>query len=428
MFKDKGGLDDRTTHEWRRTGPLSPLEPPRGGRTDKYGDASDRPERRSFDPAGDGKVRDLGNWERKGPLAPLSPSPTTEGSPREVRRRSPSDRTDRPEGTPRREYRERPPVERQPTAAERDNEWRKNARPDPPPMRERSIPTSPVVPQTRPKLELKKRSEGLPEPTTAMAETPITKSNPFGEAKPIDAEARLREVEERRAALKREQEEKVKKEAEERQAKEEAGRLAMVQEPEKVENPEAENPEAKKPEAENPEAERPEAERPEAENPEAEKPEAEKLEAEKPEAEKLEAEKPEAEYTEKPVKTERTLTSPREPREHRGFGGSGYRGDRGDRNDRGDRHDRHDRGDRHDRFERGGDRADKGHRPLPGGGREWRRAPEHPHSQGRRESRQETKSEGTTATVPAKVEPAEDGWSTVRTKKGRGGSKVATMT
>lgn len=273
-------------------------------------------------------------------------------------------------------------------------------------MKERSIPTSPIVPQTRPKLELKKRSEGLPEPTpTVVAETPTTKSNPFGAAKPIDAEARLREVEEKRAALKREQDEKAKKEAEERQANEEVERLAKVEEPEKAEIPEAEN-------------------------------------------------------TEKPAKPERTFPSPREsrePREHREFGRGGYKGDRTDRNDRGDRYDkvdrndrsdrhdkidRNDRGDRHDKMDRN-DRSDRGHdrferggggagqgnnRPFSGGGREWRRAPDHPPSQGRRESRQETKPQSTTAAEPAKVEPVEDGWSTVPTRKGRGGSKVATMT
>lgn len=368
--KDRG--DDRTAGEWRRSGPLSPMESSRGSRSDRYADrseAGDRPERerRSFEPAGDGKVRDFNNWERKGPLAPLSPPPpTAEGAPREMRRRSPSDRPpvgDRTESVQRREFRERPQVERQPTAAEKDNEWRKSARPDSAPMK----PTSPVVSHTRPKLELKKRSEVVTDatPASASADTPTSKSNPFGAAKPIDAEARIKEVEERRAALKKEQEEKAKREAEERKAQEEA---------EKAEK--------------------------------AAKEEAEKIEiAEK--AEKTEA----VEKTERPSRPDRNNTSPREPREPREFGRSGYRTDRGDRNDRGDRH---------ERFERGGERGDKGSR-YPAG--EWRRGHDQTPAQGRRDSRQEAKPQGP---EPAKADLSEDGWSTVPTKKSRGGAKVVT--
>jgi len=305
-------------------------------------------------------VRDFNNWERKGPLAPLSPPPqTAEGAPREMRRRSPSDRPpvgDRAEGAPRRD-RERPQVERQPTAAEKDNEWRKSARLD-----SASIKPTSLVPHTRPKLELKKRSEVVTDgtPASASVDTPTSKSNPFGSAKPIDAEARIKEVEERRAALKKEQEEKAKREAEERKAQEE-------------------NEKAEK----------------------AAKEEAEKIEiAEK--AEKTEA----AEKTERPARPDRNLPSPREPREPREFGKSGYRADRGDRNDRGDRH------------ERTGGGGERGGRASTV---EWRRGHDQVPAQGRRDSRQEAKPQ---AAELAKAEPSEEGWSTVPTKKNRGGKAL----
>lgn len=184
--------DDRTTGEWRRTGPLPPLEPTRrASGYERHGDRGDREEsgrrQSSFD-QGDGKIRDFGNWERKGPLSPLavtSPSGSEIGRRLGDRRRSPAPSVDG----------ERPQIERQPTAAEKDNEWRRGARPDPP---HRSTPASPVLAQIRPKLELKKRSElpietGTPTPGT-------DKPNPFGAARPIDTTQREREVEEKRAA------------------------------------------------------------------------------------------------------------------------------------------------------------------------------------------------------------------------------------
>jgi translation initiation factor 4B len=196
----KERADDRTTGEWRRTGPLPAIEPARRSGYERHGDREEGGRRQSSFNEGDGKVRDFGNWERKGPLSPLAPTSPTGDRPRvgdrEFRRRSPvpsadGDRSERGHG-----FRERPAVERQPSAAEKDNEWRRGARPDVPPQR--SAPASPVLAHTRPKLELKKRSEQPIE-----TETPATGSdrpNPFGGARPIDTTQREREVEERRVA------------------------------------------------------------------------------------------------------------------------------------------------------------------------------------------------------------------------------------
>lgn len=150
-------------------------------------------------------------------MAPLAPSPTSDRA-RVDRRRSPApsadgdrgDRGDRPHLP-----RERPAVERQPSAAERDNEWRRGARPDTPLQ---STPTSPVLPHVRPKLELKKRSE---QPIETVTPTSSDKPNPFGGARPIDTTQREKEIEERRlaaAAEKRAREEKAKDEKTAREA------------------------------------------------------------------------------------------------------------------------------------------------------------------------------------------------------------------
>lgn len=189
---------------WARQGPLPPLE---AARRDRFSEGGDR--RHSSYGHDDGKVRDFGNWERKGPLTPTTPTGPSDrdsrprSGDREFRRRvSPAPSA---EGGARKEFRDRPAVERAPSAAELDNEWRRGARPDP---TQRSIPSSPVIPQTRPKLELKKRSE-VPIET---APTPSSdKPNPFGAAKPIDTFQREKEIEQKRAAAaaaKREKEEK----------------------------------------------------------------------------------------------------------------------------------------------------------------------------------------------------------------------------
>lgn len=149
-----------------------------------------------MDREGESRVRDMGSWERKGPLSPLPPtSPTSERGghgDREFRRRSPAPDAEGRRGG----FRERPPAERQPSAAETDNQWRRSAQPP-----QRSTPTSPTVPHTRPKLELKKRTEAPVDTTTTPALTSGEKPNPFGAARPIDTLKREKEVEERRAAL-----------------------------------------------------------------------------------------------------------------------------------------------------------------------------------------------------------------------------------
>ncbi|KAF8542173.1 hypothetical protein BDD12DRAFT_400587 [Trichophaea hybrida] len=222
----KERADDRTTGEWRRTGPLPSIEQPsRRGGYERHGDREEGGRRQSSFNEGDGKVRDFGNWERKGPLSPLvATSPTGDrprGGDREFRRRSPAPSADgdRPERGGH-GFRERPAVERQPSAAEKDNEWRRGARPDVP---QRSAPASPVLPHTRPKLELKKRSEQPIEPETPTAGS--DKPNPFGGARPIDTAHREKEVEERRIAVaasrkaaeeKAREERKVAREAEEK--------------------------------------------------------------------------------------------------------------------------------------------------------------------------------------------------------------------
>jgi translation initiation factor 4B len=103
-----------------------------------------------------------------------------------------------------------PPMERALSAADRDNEWRRGARPDPP---AKSSPVSPIIPQTRPKLELKKRSELATETVTSPSAD--SKASPFGAARPIDTAAKLKEVEEKlaqQAAAKKERDEKLREE------------------------------------------------------------------------------------------------------------------------------------------------------------------------------------------------------------------------
>jgi translation initiation factor 4B len=180
------------THEWRRTGPLPPLASEQPRRVYEEGGREGGRRQSSFE--GDGRVRDFGNWERKGPLSPLSPTSEHGGRPRgdrEFRRRSPAPSAD---GDRQGGFRERPAVSREPSAAEKDNEWRRGARPD---ASQRSQPASPILPHTRPKLELKKRSE---QPVETTPTSSSDKPNPFGGARPIDTTQREKEIEERRAA------------------------------------------------------------------------------------------------------------------------------------------------------------------------------------------------------------------------------------
>jgi translation initiation factor 4B len=242
-------------NDWSRKGPLPDL-PSRGSDRQAsrgYGNdfGAERGERKERFPEGDGKVRDFGNWERKGPLSPI---PQTERAPREggrprtndgprgegfrERKSSPAAWGEgRPQGSqdgsrpPRREFQERPVVERAPTAAEQDNQWRTKMRPDAPaakspvPSRDGSeAPSSPAptqaMPAGRPKLNLAKRTVSeapdQPSPTTTSGDA---KASPFGAARPIDTAAKEREIEEKRLAAlneKHEAEEKAKAEAAEK--------------------------------------------------------------------------------------------------------------------------------------------------------------------------------------------------------------------
>jgi translation initiation factor 4B len=188
----------------------------------------------NFGGEGDGKSRDFSDWSRKGPLSPLPPregaGPREGGRPRNSdagveRRDSPAwgeGRSQDGSRPPRREFQDRPQVDRTPTAPEIDNEWRKGAKPDAPasreptPNKERSTPASPVVSNVRPRLNLAKRSESVvSSPTIASTPDASSKASPFGAARPIDTDAKLKEIEEKRVQAvkeKKEADDKIKEE------------------------------------------------------------------------------------------------------------------------------------------------------------------------------------------------------------------------
>lgn len=120
-------------------------------------------------------------------------------------------------------------VERAPTAAEQDNQWRTKMRPDvvPSPTNQASregseAPPSPAPGATptlasRPKLNLAKRTVTEQElPTTSN--TGDSKASPFGAARPIDTAAKEREIEEKKAIAAKEKKEAEDKAKEEREA------------------------------------------------------------------------------------------------------------------------------------------------------------------------------------------------------------------
>ncbi len=167
--------DDRTTGEWRRSAPVRSLEPMGG----------DRPRREFSDAPADNKVRDFDNWERKGPLSGASPRQSSSGFRERGMDREPREREFRPR--------------------ERESEWRGGALGS---NRggERDIAADQGAGATeRPRLALQKRSTSstAPTPVEAAASAATSKQSPFGAAKPIDADARLREIERRAAAQKR---------------------------------------------------------------------------------------------------------------------------------------------------------------------------------------------------------------------------------
>ncbi|KAL8735914.1 MAG: hypothetical protein Q9166_000476 [cf. Caloplaca sp. 2 TL-2023] len=285
--------DAREFNDWTRKGPLPDLPnqrrvSERGGfgaprsfdnsrSFDNVSEAgSDRSARRPFD-QGDGRVRDFGNWERKGPLQPTAPAPSGPPRPemsRPMSRDGPSLRRNSPawgEGRqgssdgsrpPRREFVERPPVERTLTAAEKDSQWRNNMRPDapaPPPARspamsnrDSSTPSSPLAapatlsstaapaaPATRPKLNLAKRTVTEAPTEAPPMERTESKSNPFGAAKPIDTAAKEKEIEEKRQAALKEKKEADDKAREEKKIADEKAReeKRLAKEAEKAANP-----------------------------------------------------------------------------------------------------------------------------------------------------------------------------------------------
>lgn len=190
---------------------------------------------------GDGKTRDLGNWDRKGPLAPVERPAGgsirgrgSDAPPRE-RRASPSWGEGTGQGSeagsrpPRREFQERPVVERAPTAADMDNQWRTKMKPDAPSPSatpEVSTPTSPVAPAapaTRPRLNLAKRTVSEAQPA-ADASGPDSKASPFGAARPIDTSSREKEIEEKRQLAIRQKKEADDKKREEKRAREAAAK------------------------------------------------------------------------------------------------------------------------------------------------------------------------------------------------------------
>ncbi|MCJ1291518.1 hypothetical protein MMC34_003063 [Xylographa carneopallida] len=285
--------DARDFGDWARKGPLAEIPGQRrpsdrptfgsdrggerggfgGGRNfDNVSDAGgDRPARRPAYEQGDGKVRDFGNWERKGPLIPTASAstPTTKNADRPESHDEPRDRRNSPawgegrsqEGSrpPRKEFVERPVVDRAPTAAEADNQWRSKMRPDPPvappadsptpSVKEPSAPSSPAPAATpaplasRPRLNLQKRTVSQAETSPALptgASDP--RASPFGAAKPIDTTAREREIVERRekeAREKKEQDDKAReaKRAAEDKAKEERKLAKEVEKAERAASP-----------------------------------------------------------------------------------------------------------------------------------------------------------------------------------------------
>lgn len=198
---------------------------------------------------GDGKVRDFNNWERKGPLSSIPGAEPVRGNGRvrpqegaRERKNSPSwggDRSQDGSRPPRGEFRERerpPPVERQPTAADLDTEWRARMRPDGPvktqtPTPEASTPSSPrqaTVPTVRPKLNLQKRTVSEAEPASAVTPSD-SKASPFGAARPIDTTAREKQVEEKRQLALRQKREVEEKARDEKRAKEAEAKAAAEQ-------------------------------------------------------------------------------------------------------------------------------------------------------------------------------------------------------
>jgi len=243
--------------DWSRKGPLPEL-PQQGRQASNRGFGG-----RSFDDRSDagseratsrrpaffedsGKSRDLGNWERKGPLSPAAGAGPPmrdggrmrEGGPEGERTRSPAwgeGRSEAGSRPPRREFEPRPSVDRTPTAAEQDSQWRTKMRPDAPSPAatpEVSAPTSPAAaqaPKERPRLNLAKRTVSTADPEGASGSGSDAKASPFGAARPIDTAARDREVEEKRQLAIRQKQESDQKAKEDKAAQDAAARSARAE-------------------------------------------------------------------------------------------------------------------------------------------------------------------------------------------------------
>jgi len=232
---------NRDFSDWSRKGPLPELpgqgrQPSRGferrGNFDERSDAgSEAGGKRPGYFQDDGKVRDFGDWSRKGPLSPTTtaaiPAREGRGNPTWGEGRG-SDAGSRP---PRKEFQERAPVERAPTAAEQDSKWRDNMRADPAPAAaaspDASAPSSPQVaqaPKERPRLNLTKRTVSEQKPDATPAPAPQSKASPFGAARPTDTAQRDREMAEKREIAIREKREADEKLKEEKAAKDAAAK------------------------------------------------------------------------------------------------------------------------------------------------------------------------------------------------------------
>lgn len=152
------------------------------------------------------------------------------------RRASPSwgeGRSDAGSRPPRREFEPRPPVERAPTAADQDTQWRARMKPDasPAPTPDVSTPTSPAqqAPKERPRLNLTKRTVSTANPDEPGSAPADAKASPFGAAKPIDTAQREREIEDKRQLTLRQKKEADDQAKEEKAAQDAAARTARAE-------------------------------------------------------------------------------------------------------------------------------------------------------------------------------------------------------
>ncbi|KAG5440454.1 hypothetical protein PCK2_000482, partial [Pneumocystis canis] len=171
-YGDRDHVEDRTAGEWRRSGPLPPLEPGHEKRftyeRKHYFGNHDRMHSDSDNP------RDFSNWERKGPLQDLSESVISMEKYDYKDHDWRSGEKYRNGGFGDRNY-------------SRNNHYN-------------SIRT--VNTGERPKLVLKPRGEKLEE--SSEIHKTSTKPNPFGDARPIDSDARIREIEKKEEKKKEE--------------------------------------------------------------------------------------------------------------------------------------------------------------------------------------------------------------------------------